>query len=344
MGTPAPQPSHSTPLRIAVTGASGFVGGRIARALEADGHRVHSYGLRPAARLAHPLSDYRSWDLRDPPPPLPPLDALVHCGARVGQWGDEGGYRAANVEGTARLLGALPAGVRVVHVSSSSVYGVAEREGAIREEEAGRGALLTAYARTKAAAEALVLDSPHPAVVLRPHAVYGPGDTTLWPRVQGAVRRGGILPLPGRGTNPLSVTHVDNLVDAVRQALSPGAPTGAFNVADEVVPTVHELLRTLFARRGIPVRLRYIPRGLAWPLAGGMEAAWWLAGLLRPAGAGGRAGGGRRAGAGAAGGEPPLTRYAVASLADPFVLDLSRATTILGYRPRWSFRDGPLEE
>jgi 2-alkyl-3-oxoalkanoate reductase len=335
MGDPTPRPVTPTPLRIAVTGASGFVGGRIARALEAEGHRVHTYGLRPAARLAHPLPDYRPWDLRDPPPPLPPLDVLVHCGARVGQWGDEAGYRAANVEGTARLLGALPPQVRVVHVSSSSVYGVAEREEAIHEDEAGRGALLTAYARTKAASEALVLDAPHPSVVLRPHAVYGPGDTTLWPRVRAAVRWGGLLPVPGRGTNPLSVTHVDNLVDAVRLALAPGAPTGAFNVADGVVPTVDELLRTLFARRGLEVRLRYISRGVAWPLARGLEAAWEIAGALRHAGAGQPA---------ESVGEPPLTRYAVASLADPFVLDLSRATEILGYRPRWSFRDGPLDE
>ena len=69
------------------------------------------------------------------------------------------------------------------------------------------------------------------AVVLRPHAVYGPGDTTLLPRVLGAVRPGTLVAV-GDGTQRVSLTSVDNLVRACLLAADSDAP-GVFNVTDD---------------------------------------------------------------------------------------------------------------
>ena len=109
-------------MRIAVTGASGFVGGRVARALAAAGHTVLPYGRRPASALAAPLRGYVAWDVTDGPIDAPPVYAVVHCAARVDDWGPEAAFHVANVDGTRAVLATWPDARRVVYVSTSSVY------------------------------------------------------------------------------------------------------------------------------------------------------------------------------------------------------------------------------
>jgi 2-alkyl-3-oxoalkanoate reductase len=304
-------------VRIAVTGASGFVGGRTARALVALGHDVWSYGRRAASALAAPLPRYAAWDIARGSADLTHVDAVVHCAAHVAQWGTREAFDDVNVRGTSHLLQSVSAGTPLVYVSTASVY-----EGdAYRAEHR-----MPPYAASKLRGEALVRASGHPVVVLRPHVVYGPGDTTLWPRVQSRVR-GGRLFVPGSGQGAISVTHVDNLVHAIDRALqaltgaSGALPHETFDIADAVVPTVDELLRTITARYGVSVELRYLPTPLANVAGAVCESLWSMLGLA---------------------GEPPLTRYVVRQLAQPSVLDIAPAGALLGYTPRWSYRDGPL--
>ena len=226
-------------MRIAVTGASGFVGGRIARALAAAGHAVTSYGRRPTRMLSTPLPDYQVWDVSEHDAPRIAVDAVVHCAALVGDWGGEREYNCVNVAGTAAVLEAFAAARRFVHVSTTSVYSDGQPKVQLREDTR-TGDCLTWYGRTKAAAESLVMQRRADAVILRPHMVYGPGDTTLLPRVVAAARFGQ-LAIPGNGANLVSPTHVDNLVDAVTCALATAA-RGAFNVADESPAPIGELL------------------------------------------------------------------------------------------------------
>jgi nucleoside-diphosphate-sugar epimerase len=157
-------------------------------------------------------------------------------------------------------------------------------------------------------------------MVLRPHIVYGPGDTTLLPRLL-AARRGGVLLVPGDGRTTVSVTHVENLADAVALALRSSVRGGAFNVSDAAPITVDELLRTVLARTGTRARIRYLGTRGARLLATVLEGAWRL----------GRA----RSG-------PPLTHYVVDQLTGDHVLDITRARTLLGYAPRLTVHDGPL--
>ncbi len=310
-------------LRVAVTGASGFVGGYVARALERQGMHVRGFGRRSSQALTHHVPNYASWDVTQGARHLDDVDVVVHCAAHVGQWGDAGAYHRTNVTGTEHVIASLGAGVRVIHVSSASVYHAEGTLGGVHtESDPIHAESLPAYARTKAASERIVLESGRGAVVLRPHIVYGPGDTTLWPRVMASVRRGRLL-VPGTGRNRIAVTHVEHLAQAVAGAVRTTAATGIFNVADAESPTVHDLLRTMFARHHVPVRLSFMPRAFAWRAAQATELAWRM---LRQ------------------GGEPPLTRYVVQNLADEFRLDITRARDQLGYAPTWTYRDGPLEE
>jgi nucleoside-diphosphate-sugar epimerase len=176
--------------RVAVTGASGFCGSVVARAAVAAGARVWCVGRRPG-----PVGRHVPWDATCEVPDLTGVDLVVHLAATVGDPAPgrsaERAYRAVNVDGTARLLDAV--GDRpLVWVSSASVY----RPGAtgpVREDHPVDGQL-SAYGRTKAAGERLALAAG--AVVLRPRAVYGPGDPHLLPRIL-AARRGPWRPVPG---------------------------------------------------------------------------------------------------------------------------------------------------
>lgn len=309
-------------MRVAVTGASGFMGGVLARKLAARGHTVFAYGRRHADAIRHALPNYTQWDLSAGPANVPVVDAVIHCAALVGDWGSEADYGHVNVGGTRIVLETFRQIDRFVHVSSASVYSTDQPYRCLREDASvGRG-LHTAYARTKAEAEKVVLSSGRKAVILRPHIVYGPGDTTLMPRVL-AARRLGWLPVPGNGRNRISVTHIFNFVHAVECVLASSVTHGVFNIADREDASVDELLRTLLRLNGAETRLLYIPRPIAWVAAGASERAWRLAGRQCA---------------------PRLTRYLVAQVADEHTLDLTRAYKLLGYAPRHSFRDGPVRE
>lgn len=303
-------------MRVAVTGATGFVGGWVARRLAAEGHDVISFGRRAKESAPPDLPNYRQWDIAAGPTVIPAADAVVHCAAHVGHWGDASAYHAVNVAGTRHVLATCESAALFVYVSTSSVYGPGDHRN-VSEDVAIRPHALTPYARTKAEGEQVVRSSGIRAIILRPHIVYGAGDRTLLPRLI-AARRRGVLTVPGDGTNRISVTDVRNLACAVSQALATSRVSGTFNVADDEAPTVDELLRTTFDRLGMPTRIRYLPRALAVAAAVASEAAARV----------------RRATT-----EPLLTRYVVSSLVDEHTLDTSRARSSLGYSPRYRFRD-----
>ena len=307
-------------VRVAVTGASGFVGGHVANRLRRAGHTVLAYGRRPARELATLQPGYTAWDIATTAIDAPPVDAVVHCAALVGDWGPDEAYDAANVEGTRNVARSFGNATRVVFMSTSSVYSDDVAKVHVRESASTGECRHSAYGRSKARAEAVVREAWPSAVILRPHIVYGPGDTTLLPQVLASIRLG-CLPVPGRGQNLLSVTHVDNLAMAVECALRDASGGGVFNVSDADTVSVDELLRTVLARIGVSARLVHLPREVAWGAATLLERVW-------PSTVGRRG--------------PPLTRYVVGQLADEHTLDISRARTILGYVPRWTYRDGPL--
>ncbi|MEV4253509.1 NAD(P)-dependent oxidoreductase [Spirillospora sp. NPDC049652] len=285
-------------MRIAVTGASGFVGGAVARALAAD-HDVLGFGRRPG---------YRFWDLTHGPLRTPPaVDAVIHCAGSVTDWGPAAGLFAVNLLGTRNALATWP-DARFVHVSTASVYDPHIPHVLTTESEGPAVRHLNAYGASKAAAERLVLRRPD-AVILRPHAVYGPGDTTLLPRVLSAVR-GPVLPAVGTGRQRISLTAIDNLVHACRRALT--GPPGVYNIADAEPVLLDTALRALLAERGVRARPVYLPHRPVRAMAAAAEGAFLLARSPRP---------------------PHLTRYAISHLAQDRTYDTTAARQALAYTP-----------
>lgn len=294
-------------MRVAVTGAGGFCGAFVARAAAAAGHDVVSIGRRPG-----PVGVQLHWDADDGDHPnLAGADAVIHLAAAVGDPGRgkavEQRFHRVNVEATARLLAAA-AGRPVIHVSSASVYAPGGAAGPGRAGGPGRlitentpfGNHRTAYGRTKAAGDRLARD--YGAVVLRPRAVYGPGDPHLLPRLRRAVRGRWAL-LPGSDTR-MSLTAVENLADACIAAL--GWPPGPYNIAD-----AHPYPRDATIRAVLKANPLHLPVALAHAVAA-------VAAKTRKA--------------------PTLTRYAIDQLAHGVVLDLTRARE-QGYEPKRSLTD-----
>jgi nucleoside-diphosphate-sugar epimerase len=294
-------------VRIAVTGASGFVGGAVCRAAAEAGWTVYAYGRRPAAHVA---GTYSRWDittgpLRDPPA----VAAVVHCAGSVTDWAPRAEQWAANVDGTRNVLRSFP-GARIVHVSTGSVYDPRHPTVMATEDQAPIRRYPNTYGASKAATERVVTASRQNAVILRPHAVYGPGDTTLLPRVLSAVR-GSRLIAVGDGTQRVSLTSVGNLAAACLLAAAADV-RGVFNITDTEPALLADVLREVLAARAIPARVRFVPLAVAWPVACVAEAIATLPRRRTP---------------------PRLTRYAVSHLAHERTLDITAARTVLGYRP-----------
>lgn len=297
-------------MRVAVTGASGFVGGAVCRALMARGDEVLAYGRRrwvDTDRVGGAV--YTSWDITEGATGFAGVDVVVHCAGTVTDWGPAEGFFRTNVGGTRRVLEAFP-GARFVHVSTASVYDPYRPTRMATEDQAPARRYVNAYGASKAAAERAVLAGARDAVILRPHAVYGPGDTTLLPRVLGAVRGGRLLAV-GDGRQRISLTSLGNLVRACLAACS-SRRGGIFNVTDAEPVVLDEALREILAERHLTASPLYLPLRAVLPLAALAEGAFLLANSSRP---------------------PRLTRYAIGHLAVERTLDITAARRDLGYAP-----------
>ncbi len=205
-------------LRLAITGATGFVGGRLLELALAQRHQVRALTRRPQVER-----EGVSWidGALDRPDSLDRLvegaEAVIHV-AGILNARDAAGFEAGNVEGTrAMLASAEKAGAtRFVHVSS------------LAAREPG----LSMYGASKARSEQLVRDFKIDSVIVRPPAVYGPGDKETLDLFKMAKRGFVLLPPKGR----LSVIHVDDLGRLLLTLAEPAAPTGATYEPDDGTP------------------------------------------------------------------------------------------------------------
>lgn len=303
---------------ISLTGVNGFVGGHAAMRLLSEGHQIMAFGRRPECALgARPGLRYSRWDITTGPIDTDPVDAVVHCAGSVTEWGAQREFDRANVEGTRNVLESFPDARTFVHISTASVYDLITPKLEVSEDTPVSNRFISGYPRSKVAAERLVSARPGNSVILRPHIVYGPGDTKIMPRLVDMLHRG-LFVVPGSGSNRLSVTHVDNLSLAIARAVERQKGHEVFNIADAEQATVNELIASVQMALASNAMVLHVPTALIWLAAVGSE--WLHRAMLR-----------RR--------PPLLTRFVVAELAVDFTLDISRAIAELGYRPYRSYRE-----
>jgi nucleoside-diphosphate-sugar epimerase len=314
-------------MKVLVTGASGMLGGATALALAARGDDVTVLQRRPSELgLREVLADVA--DVEAVRAAVRGHQAVVHLAAKVNITGAEADYRRVNVEGTRAVVDACrAAGVeRLVNVSSPSV---AHAGASLVGEGAGPADPASArgpYARSKAEAEQLAMtaDSPALAVLsIRPHLVWGPGDTQLVSRIVARGRRGR-LPLMGAGAVLVDTTYVTNAVDALVAAVdrctADGVHGEALVVTNGEPRPIAEILAAMCRAGGAPEPTRHVPVRLASAVGLVTEGLW----ALRPGNDD----------------DPPFTRFLVEQLSTAHWFDQRRTRAALGWTPRISLDDG----
>jgi nucleoside-diphosphate-sugar epimerase len=262
--------------RVAVTGATGFVGRAVCDRLEREGCHVRKV-LRPGHDL-RPGLDFRVEDigpLTEWSGAFESVDSVVHLAARVHVMRDSAAdpltaFRRTNVEGTEALArAAVRAGVRrFVFVSSVKVYG--ERTGDQPFTERDTPHPEDAYSRSKWEAEQRLAEvaagTGMAVTILRPPLMYGPGVKGNFLSLMRAVARGWPLPLASI-RNARSLLYVGNLADAIACCLG-DARSGlhTYLLSDREDVSTPELIRRLSAAFGRPARLLPVPA--AWLEAG----------------------------------------------------------------------------
>lgn len=249
-------------MRILVTGGTSLLGRTVAELLRDRGDEVSLLQRRTgSAGFAEHLGD-----IADPEPVITAVagkDAVVHVAARVGITGSWEDFKRTNVEGTENLLVASQAaGVqRFVHISSPSVAHHGKALVGVGAEPAKPGRARGHYAKSKAQAELLVArasSSSFPVVVLRPHVIWGPGDSQLIGRIVERARRGRLATI-GTGAALIDTTYISNAADAVIAALDRAPELGGrrFVVTNGQPRPVAELIARIVAAAGFePPSLR----------------------------------------------------------------------------------------
>ena len=314
-----------------VTGASGFIGGRLAARLARSGRPV-----RCLARASSDVSSLRALDvevvygdLTDAPSLRAAVEgcaSVVHCAALVSDWATVAEIRAANVAGTRSLTSAAAAaGVgRLVHLSTTDVYG--HPAGAPAEESLPWSGFANWYSQSKREAEQEVRSATGERMewtMLRPATVYGPGSVEVVGEIAKAIRAGHML-LIDRGRAVAGLLYVENLLDAIVLALeAPAAAGRAFNVSDELDVTWSRFTADLAAGLGCRAPRLSIPYAPAAALATALELSY--RGIRRMTGL--------RT-------QPLLSRQAVQVLGRDQRFSAAAAAETLGWRPRVGYEQG----
>jgi nucleoside-diphosphate-sugar epimerase len=314
---------------VLVTGASGFIGSRLAGRLSSEGRAVRCL-VRPTsdtsalAALPVELATGALADEGSLRRAAAGCELLVHCAALVSDWATVAEIREANVSGTRNVLDAAAAAGarRFVHISTTDVYGH-PGSGPLTEDRRPAG-FANWYAQTKLEAEAEVLAAAVPEkAILRPATVYGPGSEDVVGEIARAVEGGHML-LVDRGRSLAGLCYVENLIDAIVLALDrPLTAVGTFNVTDELPITWAQFAGDLARGLGAPrVRLS-LPYPVATAVAVAMEQGYRLA----------RGATGLRT-------APLLSRQAVQVLGRDQSFSAARARELLGWRPAIGYSEG----
>jgi polyketide synthase len=270
---------------VLVTGATGFIGGRVAQRLVREGRRA-----RCLVRASSDTSALEELDVELVGGDLTDAASLrraaegcrqvVHCGALVSDWAGVAEIRRVNVEGTRNVLAAsVDASVqRFVHFSSTDVYG--HPGGAGIDETQVPTRFANWYSQTKLEAEAEVRRVEEAGlletVVLRPATVYGPGSKEVVGEIARAIRKRQMF-LVDRGRAIAGLCYVDNLVAAALLALAhEAAPAQAFNITDGLDITWKRFTDDLAAGLGCPEVRRSVPYRLASGLGFALEHGYRL--------------------------------------------------------------------
>jgi nucleoside-diphosphate-sugar epimerase len=315
--------------RVLITGATGFLGGALARRLVSEGWTAAGMGRN--RKLGSDLEfngvPFLQGDLSDRSTILHVIqdyDVVVHIAGMSTPWGKRKDFHRANVEATSHIVETCIAHQKhLVHVSSTSVYFDFRERLNIRESDPLVISPSCEYAASKIAAEQVVEAGNKrglSSVILRPRGIFGPGDTAILPRLL-RLLEAGHLRIVGDPQAVTELTYVDNVVEALILCIQPpeNALGKCFHVTNGEPVKTWELVADIAKRLNLPPPSSRVSEGVALTFARGVEFLWRLLALKS---------------------EPPVTAYSLGLLTTSLTFDLTEARNILGYSPQISMKEG----
>ena len=316
-------------MKAMVTGGGGFLAGHLIDKLLDGGHSVRTVELpgRDVQRLKNLDVEIMSGDLCDPDlaaRACEGMDVVFNPAALAAPIGPWERFWSINVELVENLIaGCKKSGVkRLVHVSSPSAVFDGSDHFDADETLPYPKKFLNYYCATKAESEKRVLAANSidlETVAIRPHAIWGPRDRTLFPRIIERAKSRRLFQV-GDGTNIISTLYVENGADAlILAATADRAPGNVYFVTDKDTVNLWDFLRRILNNLGLPQIRSRIPYPLAYSLGAAQEVIWTALKLD---------------------GEPTITRYSAAELAKNHSYSIDRARSDLGYEPKVQREEG----
>jgi nucleoside-diphosphate-sugar epimerase len=315
--------------KVVLTGATGFLGSALARALAAE----ESVDLHALTRPSSNLEDVKqldiSWYVGDITQPqslshvFDGADWVIHAAGMLGEAGvSDATFRQVNTDGVNNVLAEIERSVRKPRILIVSSFGVL---GPFRgqpsdpaPDELTPPAPSNVYERSKAAAELIAksyIKTGLPVILARPEFVYGPGDMHVLGLFQSIQRRQFFY--IGNGRNTCHPTYIDDCIDGLLCCLKLGTPGEIYHIAGPRPVTFRELAETIADELDAPPPRLALPKSLVWLGAAGMESVFTRLGR-----------------------SVPLSRSGVAFFSESRRVSIAKAQEELGYEPQVDIQEG----
>ncbi len=315
--------------KVLVTGGGGFLGGALTLELIKRGCRVRTFSRNFYDNLENCGIEQVQGDpanRKDVELVCRGIEVVFHTAAKTGVWGRYEDFYSANYTGTCNIIDAcLNNSVdRLIYTSSPSVvFDGSDMEG-VDESVPYPDKYNSFYPASKALAEQAVINAARhglKTISLRPHLIWGPGDTNLVPRI---IKRASSLARVGNGKNLVDTIYIDNAVDAHILAdkhlkndhslsgrvyfISQDEPVFLWNMIDNILRVA-----------GLGPVKKSISKNTAWVIGAVLETVYRLFNIKQ---------------------EPRMTRFVAHELAAAHWFNINAAKQDLGFQPKISTREG----
>lgn len=246
-------------MRILITGTSGFVGSAIATELKAAKHEVHGMSRtksRPDSVTYDHLFDLTRQLVLDIS-----FDVVIHCAALSSPWAHPDAYHKNNIVATKNIIDFCnkKPGTHLIFISSSSVHYENKDQFNLNEASILPVVAVNEYARTKKLCEELIKQYQGPWLIVRPRAVYGPGDTVLFPRILRAAKAKRLPLIERSDGKPIygDLIYIGNLTSYISKMIEQTA-TGTFILTNNMPVNTKDFLLNVLSELNYAVPKRKI--------------------------------------------------------------------------------------
>lgn len=312
-------------MKVLITGATGFLGKYVVKELKNNGYQVVAFGRNEkiGKALIDSNVEFFKGDIENKEDLLRAFQgcsAVIHAAALSTVWGKWNNFYKVNVLGTRNIVEICEKqDLKLVFVSSPSIYAGAKDQLDVKENEAPKENNLNFYIKSKIMAENIIKNSKLNYMIIRPRGLFGIGDTSIIPRLLDLNKKMGI-PLFADGKQKVDVTCVENVAYALRLALeNEKYSRQIYNITNDEPIEFKEILTLFFNELGTEGKYLKWNYRLILILVSILEKVYKLFGIEK---------------------EPPLTKYTLYLMRYSQTLNIDKAKKELGYYPQISVLEG----